>query len=70
LLSQAFYDAFMFVIVDNIMSLFVDLHKPADIVLVDIHISLLIHAKDSTVCVACCGGQFVFIVSTLRWVFF
>lgn len=45
MLSRAFYDAFMFVIVDNIMSLFVDLLEPAEKVLVDIHNLLSIRPK-------------------------
>jgi len=58
----------LFVIVDNIMSLFVDLPEPADDVLVDI--CNVDSAKNSIVCVACCCGQVVFIVSTLRLIIF
>jgi len=60
--------ACLFVIVDNIMSLFVDLPKPADDILLDSR--NVGSAKNSVVCVACCCDQLVFIVSTLRYDFF
>lgn len=45
--TSVLWCAFMFVIVDNIMSLFVDLPKQADNVLVDIYNLLLVQPKTS-----------------------